>query len=44
MLSRAGTNNPGGEPISKVISCVPPRKTAADKFLDSENDKSDYDW
>lgn len=39
-----GTNNPGGEPISKVISCVPPRKTAADKFLDSENDKSDYDW
>ncbi|KAJ9180587.1 hypothetical protein P3X46_008807 [Hevea brasiliensis] len=39
-----GTNNPRGSPISKVISSVPPRKTAADKFLDSENDKSDYDW
>jgi hypothetical protein len=23
---------------------MPPRKTRADEFLNSENDKSDYDW
>ncbi|EEF34290.1 serine/arginine repetitive matrix protein 5 isoform X2 [Ricinus communis] len=41
-----GTNNAlVASPISKIVSSVPMiRKTAADKFLDSENDKSDYDW
>ncbi|OMO97570.1 hypothetical protein COLO4_14547 [Corchorus olitorius] len=34
----------GGSPISKIVSAVPVRKTAADNFLNSENDKSDYDW
>ncbi|KAJ0089223.1 hypothetical protein Patl1_31664 [Pistacia atlantica] len=36
--------NNGGSPISKIMSSVPTRKTAADNFLNSENDKSDYDW
>ncbi|XP_044493318.1 zonadhesin-like [Mangifera indica] len=36
--------NNGGSPISKILSSVPTRKTAADNFLNSENDKSDYDW
>ncbi|XVF08269.1 hypothetical protein REPUB_Repub06bG0211900 [Reevesia pubescens] len=34
----------GGSPISKIVSAVPVRKTAADNFLNSENEKSDYDW
>ncbi|KAJ4704454.1 mucin-5AC-like isoform X1 [Melia azedarach] len=40
-----GTNG-GGSPISKIVSSVPIRKTAAENFLNSENenDKSDYDW
>ncbi|GAY62880.1 hypothetical protein CUMW_221300, partial [Citrus unshiu] len=40
-----GTND-GGSPISKIVSSVPIRKTAAENFLnsESENDKSDYDW
>ncbi|KAJ6865257.1 translation initiation factor IF-2-like [Populus alba x Populus x berolinensis] len=28
--------------VSSIVP--PPRKTATEKFLDSENDKSDYDW
>ncbi|KDP24464.1 hypothetical protein JCGZ_25028 [Jatropha curcas] len=40
----SGTNNRLGSPISKIVASVPARKTAAEKFLDSENDKSDYDW
>lgn len=41
----SGTND-GGSPISKIVSSVPIRKTAAENFLnsESENDKSDYDW
>ncbi|KAL9426027.1 hypothetical protein AB3S75_032905 [Citrus x aurantiifolia] len=41
----SGTND-GGSPISKIVSSVPKRKTAAENFLnsESENDKSDYDW
>ncbi|XP_065854587.1 uncharacterized protein [Euphorbia lathyris] len=35
-----GTFNPRGSSVSNI----PPRKTAAERFLDSENDKSDYDW
>ncbi|XP_052118760.1 flocculation protein FLO11 isoform X2 [Arachis duranensis] len=30
--------------ISKIVSSVPPRKTGVEEFLNSENDKSDYDW
>lgn len=26
------------------VESMPPRKTRADEFLNSENDKSDYDW
>ncbi|XWS55541.1 hypothetical protein CRYUN_Cryun09bG0008900 [Craigia yunnanensis] len=36
--------NGGGSSISKIVSAVPVRKTAADNFLNSENEKSDYDW
>ncbi|MFQ6648338.1 hypothetical protein Gotur_020728 [Gossypium turneri] len=34
----------GGSPVSKIFSALPVRKTAADNFLNSENEKSDYDW
>ncbi|KAG4205207.1 hypothetical protein ERO13_A04G089500v2 [Gossypium hirsutum] len=34
----------GGSPVSKIVSALPVRKTAADNFLNSENEKSDYDW
>ncbi|GLT92687.1 hypothetical protein SLE2022_105130 [Rubroshorea leprosula] len=37
-------SNGGGSSVSKVASSMPVRKTAADNFLNSENDKSDYDW
>lgn len=39
-------SNGGGvvAPVSEVLPSVPPRKTATEKFLYSENDKSDYDW
>ncbi|XVF76807.1 hypothetical protein PTKIN_Ptkin13bG0296600 [Pterospermum kingtungense] len=39
-----GNVGAGDSPISKIVSAVPVRKTAADNFLNSENDKSDYDW
>ncbi|XP_021888631.1 zonadhesin-like isoform X2 [Carica papaya] len=31
-------------PASKMMSSVQPRRTAAENFLYSENEKSDYDW
>lgn len=36
----------GGSPMSKLVSGqVPQRKaTATENFLNSVNDKSDYDW
>ncbi|CAN0879793.1 hypothetical protein LINGRAHAP2_LOCUS13294 [Linum grandiflorum] len=34
----------GGVSGTATTLLVPPRKTAAERFLDSENDKSDYDW
>lgn len=41
----AESSNNGNSPISKSISSMPlQRKTRADEFLNSENDKSDYDW
>lgn len=30
--------------ISKMVSSVQPRKTVVEEFLNSENDKSDYEW
>ncbi|KAH7514614.1 hypothetical protein FEM48_Zijuj11G0108100 [Ziziphus jujuba var. spinosa] len=39
------SNNNGNSIISKSFSSMPlQRKTRADEFLNSENDKSDYDW
>ncbi|KAB2596296.1 proteoglycan 4-like [Pyrus ussuriensis x Pyrus communis] len=37
---------PGTSPIFNISSSTPapPRKTGADDFLNSENDKNDYDW
>ncbi|RDX61917.1 hypothetical protein CR513_59805, partial [Mucuna pruriens] len=36
-------SNRGGSMISKIASSVPPRKNGVEEFLNSENDKSDYD-
>lgn len=35
---------PAACPASKMVSSVQPRRTAAENFLYSENEKSDYDW
>ncbi|XP_027929855.1 uncharacterized protein LOC114186054 [Vigna unguiculata] len=37
-------SNHGGSMNSKIVSSVPPRKHGVEEFLNSENDKSDYDW
>lgn len=37
-------SNRGSSTISKIVSSVPPRKSGIEEFLNSENDKSDYDW
>uniref|UniRef100_A0A5B6ZJW2 Putative mucin-5AC-like n=1 Tax=Davidia involucrata TaxID=16924 RepID=A0A5B6ZJW2_DAVIN len=37
-------SKPGGSPIFNITSTPPARKTGADEFLNSENDKNDYDW
>ncbi|KAJ1375854.1 hypothetical protein SESBI_50555 [Sesbania bispinosa] len=37
-------SNRGSSTISKIVSSVPPRKTGVEEFLNSENDKSDYEW
>nr|GLL40317.1 mucin-5B-like [Ipomoea trifida] len=35
----------GNSPIFNVgVACTPARKTVTDEFLNSENDKNDYDW
>jgi hypothetical protein len=34
----------GTLPIFNISSSTPVRKTGADDFLNSENDKNDYDW
>ncbi|KAJ6350352.1 hypothetical protein OIU78_006504 [Salix suchowensis] len=34
----------GNSPIFNISSSTPARKTGADDFLNSENDKHDYDW
>ncbi|TXG58789.1 hypothetical protein EZV62_016618 [Acer yangbiense] len=46
-LNTSLVSNGGGSPISKIVSFAPAatrKTTAADKFLNSENDKSDYEW
>ncbi|CAL5192285.1 unnamed protein product [Lathyrus oleraceus] len=30
--------------VSEMVSSVPPKKTVVEEFLNSENDKSDYEW
>ncbi|RVW81332.1 hypothetical protein CK203_038103 [Vitis vinifera] len=35
---------PGSSPIFNIAPSPPPRKTVADDFLNSDNDKNDYDW
>ncbi|KAF3433460.1 hypothetical protein FNV43_RR24562 [Rhamnella rubrinervis] len=39
-------SKPGSSPIFNISSSTPapPRKTGADDFLNSENDKNDYEW
>ncbi|KAF7825551.1 cell wall protein RBR3 [Senna tora] len=37
-------SNRGSSTVSKTVSSGMQRKTGADEFLNSENDKSDYDW
>ncbi|XP_038882670.1 probable serine/threonine-protein kinase nek3 [Benincasa hispida] len=38
-------NNGGCSPVSKnIVSPIPPRKIRTEDFMDSENEKSDYDW
>ncbi|CAL0302631.1 unnamed protein product [Lupinus luteus] len=37
-------SNDGGANISNMVSSLPPRKTMAEELLNSENEKSDYDW
>ncbi|KAA8539588.1 hypothetical protein F0562_026280 [Nyssa sinensis] len=37
-------SKPGSSPIFNITSPTPARKTGADDFLNSENDKNDYDW
>lgn len=34
----------GNSPIFNIPSSAPARKTVADDFLNSDNDKNDYDW
>ncbi|XP_052199986.1 uncharacterized protein LOC127806626 isoform X2 [Diospyros lotus] len=35
---------PGTSPLFNIASSTPARKTGADDFLNSDNDKNDYDW
>lgn len=42
-LSSAGSRT-GNSPIFNIPSSAPARKTVADDFLNSDNDKNDYDW
>ncbi|XP_061376603.1 cell wall protein RBR3 [Gastrolobium bilobum] len=45
-LDTALGSNPGTSPLFNISSSTPAlvRKTGADDFLNSENDKNDYDW
>ncbi|OVA06502.1 hypothetical protein BVC80_479g91 [Macleaya cordata] len=37
-------SKPGSSPIFKIVPSAPARKTTTDDFLNSDNDKNDYDW
>ncbi|CAI0415979.1 unnamed protein product [Linum tenue] len=37
-------SKPGTSPIFNIPSSTPARKTGGDDFLNSDNDKNDYDW
>ncbi|KAJ7949958.1 mucin-5AC-like isoform X1 [Quillaja saponaria] len=37
-------SNCGSSPVSKILSSVPPRENGVDGVLNSENEKSEYDW
>ncbi|CAL1387617.1 unnamed protein product [Linum trigynum] len=37
-------SKPGTSPIFNISSSTPARKTSGDDFLNSDNDKNDYDW
>lgn len=40
-------SNPGNSPLFNISSSMPTapvRKSGADEFLNSENNKNDYDW
>ncbi|MCL7035510.1 hypothetical protein MKW94_011039 [Papaver nudicaule] len=37
-------SKPGNSPIFKIVPSAPARKTSTDDFLNSDNDKDDYDW
>ncbi len=43
---RIAGSKPGTSPIFNISSSTPApaRKTGADDFLNSENDKNDFDW
>ncbi|KAF5750840.1 mucin-17-like [Tripterygium wilfordii] len=43
-LDTVPASNGGISPITKIVSSVPQRKTAVDNFLNSENEKTDFDW
>lgn len=41
----ADSDNRGGSEVSRIVGPVAPqRKSRVDEFLNSENEKSDYDW
>ncbi|KAK4776874.1 hypothetical protein SAY86_005562 [Trapa natans] len=37
-------SKPGTSPIFNLLPSLPPRKLAADDFLNADSDKNDYDW
>nr|GMC63877.1 mucin-5AC isoform X1 [Ipomoea batatas] len=37
-------SNTGSSPVFNIPAAMPARKTVTDDFLNSENDKNDYDW
>ncbi|KAK4800202.1 hypothetical protein SAY86_025567 [Trapa natans] len=37
-------SKPGTSPIFNLLPSMPPRKLAADDFLNADSDKNDYDW
>lgn len=46
VLFNIAGSNAGSSPLFNIAASTPAptRKTGADDFLNSENDKNDYDW